>query len=36
MDENKIFCINDIINDNEDEDYEGFELFKKYFFNLWW
>lgn len=25
-----------IIDEAKDEDYEGFELFKKYFFNLWW
>ena len=28
--------IEKIINSDEDGDYEGFELFKKYFFNLWW
>lgn len=32
-----IDSIEKIINDNaDDEDYDGFELFKKYFFNLWW
>ena len=28
--------IDKIIKSEEDADYEGFELFKKYFFNLWW
>ena len=31
-----IINIEKIINSEEDVDYEGFELFKKYFFNLWW
>ena len=28
--------IDKIIKSEKDADYEGFELFKKYFFNLWW
>ena len=34
--EKMIINIEKIINSEEDADYEGFELFKKYFFNLWW
>ena len=34
--EKMITNIEKIINSEEDADYEGFELFKKYFFNLWW
>lgn len=35
--EKMITSIEKIINDdNKGVDYEGFELFKKYFFNLWW
>ena len=28
--------IDKIIKSEEGADYEGFELFKKYFFSLWW
>lgn len=32
-----IVAIEHIIdNTNDEKDYENFELFKKYFFNLWW
>lgn len=31
-----IKSIESIIEDGDNVDYEGFELFKKYFFNLWW
>ena len=34
--EKMIINIEKIINSEEDVDYEGFELFKKYFFHLWW
>ena len=31
-----IKSIEDIINDESGADYEGLELFKKHFFDLWW
>ena len=31
-----IDSIEGILGDEYNADYEGFELFKKYFFNLWW
>ena len=31
-----IKSIEQILNDDHNADYEGFELFKKHFFELWW
>lgn len=31
-----IKSIEQILTDSYNSDYEGFELFKKYFFSLWW
>ena len=34
--EKMIKSIESILEDGDNVDYEGFELFKKYFFDLWW
>ncbi len=34
--EKMIKSIEQILTDSYNSDYEGFELFKKYFFSLWW